>query len=407
MRQISPLSDSELETLLGDLESDRVERKEAWTSTTSEKAREAVCAFANDLPNHCKPGVLFIGIRDDGSPAHTPVSDQLLLTLSDIKSDGRIIPPPTLTVEKRHLSGADVAVLTVWPADAPPVRFNGRIWVRTGPRRSLATAQDERILNEKRRHQDIPYDIQPVRSASLADLSRSYFEETYLKQAFADDILVANQRSYEQRLAACRMIVSESEPTPTVLGLLTLAQNPQHWLPGAYLQFLRIQGTELHHPIIDEAVVKGRLERIVERLNDLLEAHNRVHVDITSSPREIRHHTYPPEALQQLTSNALMHRSYEGSHTPVRLHWFDDRIEIISPGGPFGEVTAENFGRPGYSSYRNPHIAEALRVLNVVQRFGVGISIAQAALKANGNPPATFDVDPNLIFARLKPRIAA
>lgn len=403
MRSISPLSDSELEALMADLESDRAERKEAWTSTAAEKSREAVCAFANDLPNHRKPGVLFIGLRDDGSPSGIAITDQLLLTLADIKSDGRIIPPPTLTVEKRQLGTADVAVVTVWPADAPPVRFQGRIWVRTGPRRSLATAQDERILNEKRRHHDIPYDIQAVRAAALSDLSRSYFEETYLPLAFAEDVLAANERSYEQRLAACRMIVSEDDPTPTVLGLLTLAPNPQHWLPGAYVQFLRIQGTELHQPIIDEAAIKGRLERIVERLNDLLESHNRVHVDITSSTREIRRHTYPPEALQQLASNALMHRSYEGSHTPVRVHWFDDRIEIISPGGPFGEVTAQNFGQPGFSSYRNPHIAEALRVLNVVQRFGVGITIAQAALKANGNPPATFQVDPNFIFAQLKP----
>ena len=404
MRSISPLSDQELEALAGDLESDRVERKEAWSSSAAEKCREAICAFANDLSNHRKPGLLFIGLKDDGSSSGTPVTDQLLLTLADIKSDGRIIPPPTMTVQKRMIAGGDVAVVTVWPAEAPPVRFQGRIWVRTGPRRSLATSQDERILNEKRRHNDIPYDIHPVRSATLADMSRSYFEENYLPKAFAPDILAANERSYEQRLAACRMIVSESEPTPTVLGLLTLSPDPRRWLPGAYVQFLRIQGTALHHPIIDEAVVFGRLERIFERLNDLLEAHNRVSVDITSDTREIRSHLYPPEALQQLASNAVMHRSYEGGNAPVRVHWFDDRIEIISPGGPFGEVTAETFGRPGYSSYRNPHIAEALRVLNIVQRFGVGISIAQAALKANGNPPACFEVDPHIVFARIQPR---
>jgi len=404
MHSISPLSDEELEALAGDLESDRVERKEAWSSSAAEKSREAVCAFANDLSNHGKPGVLFIGLKDEGKPSGLPITDQLLLTLADIKSDGRIIPPPTMTVEKRRVLNADVAVATVWPADAPPVRFQGRIWVRTGPRRSLATAQDERILNEKRRHNDIPYDIYPVRSARLEDISRTYFEENYLPQAFAPDILAANERSYEQRLSACRMIVSENDPTPTVLGLLTLSPDPRRWLPGAYIQFLRIQGTALHHPIIDEAVVFGRLERIFERLNDLLEAHNRVSVDITSETREIRSYLYPPDALQQLASNAVMHRTYEGGHAPVRVHWFDDRIEIISPGGPFGEVTAETFGLPGYSSYRNPHIAEALRVLNIVQRFGVGISIAQSALKANGNPPASFEVDSNFVFARIQPR---
>ena len=60
------------------------------------------------------------------------------------------------------------------------------------------------ILNEKRRHRDIPYDIRPRPSAQLADLSRTYFEEEYLPGAFAPDILAANERSYEQRLAAYR-----------------------------------------------------------------------------------------------------------------------------------------------------------------------------------------------------------
>lgn len=401
---MNPLTDHQLVALMSDLESDSVERKESWSGAAADKVREAVCAFANDLPNHRQPGVIFIGIRDDGSPSSTPITDQLLLTLADIKTDGRIVPPPTLTVAKHHLGGQDVAVVCVWPADAPPVRFNGRIWIRIGPRRGLASAQDERILNERRRHRDIPYDLQPIAAATLADLSRSYFEETYLPNAFAEDVLAANERSYEERLAACRMIAAANDPTPTVLGLLTLAPNPQFWLPGSYVQFLRIQGTEWSDPIIDEVTIKGRLERIAERIDDITGAHNRTAIDITSGPQELRSSTYPQEAIQQLARNAIMHRAYEGSNAPVRIYWFDDRIEIISPGGPYGDVTAENFGRPGLSSYRNPHVAEAMRVLNLVQRFGVGIAIAQAALRENGNPPATFQVEPGTIFARLFPR---
>lgn len=401
---MKPLTDLQLEALLGDLESDRVERKESWSGSASEKTREAVCAFANDLPNHQQPGVVFIGICDDGSPANTPITDQLLLTLSDMKTDGRIVPPPTLTVEKRILKGHDTAVITVWPADAPPVRFNGRIWIRTGPRRALASAQDERILNERRRHRDIPYDIQPVPTATLSDLSRSYFEETYLSKAFAHDVLAANERDYEQRLAALRMIVAANDPTPTVLGLLSLATNPQFWLPGAYVQFLRIQGSDLSDPIIDEVTIKGRLERIIERIDDLISSHNRVSIDITSDRVEHRSNTYPPDALQQLCRNAVMHRSYESGNTPVRIYWFDDRVEIISPGGPFGDVTPDNFGQPGVCSYRNPHIAEAMRVLSLVQRFGVGISIAQSALRENGNPPVNFEIQTGFVFARVFPK---
>ena len=49
-----------LEALLTALEADRVERKESITD--KEKICEAICAFANDLPNHQQAGVLFIGM---------------------------------------------------------------------------------------------------------------------------------------------------------------------------------------------------------------------------------------------------------------------------------------------------------------------------------------------------------
>jgi len=75
------MNDQELATLLNDLESDRVERKASISDRNI--IRQAICAFANDLPNHQQPGVLFIGVNNDGTCANLPISDQLLLTLSE------------------------------------------------------------------------------------------------------------------------------------------------------------------------------------------------------------------------------------------------------------------------------------------------------------------------------------
>jgi ATP-dependent DNA helicase RecG len=47
-------SDEELSAFLHDLESDYIERKERFSGDVPRRAREAVCAFANDLPNHNK-----------------------------------------------------------------------------------------------------------------------------------------------------------------------------------------------------------------------------------------------------------------------------------------------------------------------------------------------------------------
>lgn len=395
--------DEDLERMLVDLESDLTERKESFKGDTPTTAREAVCSFANDLPAHGRPGVLFVGVRDDGTPAGLVVTDGLLRQLADLKNDGNIVPPPTVTVAKHKLRGADVAVVTVWPADSPPVRYKGRVHVRIGPRRGTASAQDERVLNEKRRHRDRPFDIRPAFSASISDLDRRRFEEEYLPAAFAEDVLAANDRTYEQRLAATKMVVSADDPTPTVLGVLVLSGQVSDFLPGAYVQFLRIAGRDLADPIADEQRIEGPVADILLRIDDKVGAHNRTAVDLTSGDRERRTQLYPVPALQQIVRNAVMHRSYEATNAPVRVTWYDDRIEIVSPGGPYGAVTIENFGQPGLSDYRNPDLAEALRVLGFVQRFGVGIATARREMEANGNPRPEFEVSSSHVGVILRP----
>lgn len=390
LAQMQTYTDQELERLLADIESDLVERKESLAGDAPNSVREAVCAFANDLPDHRRPGVVFIGARDNGSPSGFVVTDAGLRQLADIKTDGNILPPPTLSVSKRTLRGAEIAVIIVQASDSPPVRFKGRIWTRVDPRRALATAQDERILNEKRRSHDKPFDVQPVRSAKLEDLDRVRFENEYLPAAVAPDVLAANDRTLEQRLAATKMILAADEPTPTVLGVLVLARRPRDFLPGAYIPFLRIQGRDLADPIIDEQLIDGPVADVLRRIDDKLASHNRVAVDITGGTLEQRRAHYPLPALQQLVRNAVMHRTYEATNAPVRVYWYDDRIEITSPGGPFGSVSQANFGEPGVADYRNPNLAEALRVLGFVQRYGAGIAIARRELATNRNPAPEF-----------------
>ena len=61
--------------------------------------------------------------------------------------------------------------------------------------------------------------------------------------------------------------------------------------------------------------------------------------------------------------------------------------------GPYGDVSEATFGQPGLIDYRNPNLAEAMRVSGLVQRYGVGIPIARRELHANNQPAPDFDVD--------------
>ena len=399
---MSGFTERELLQLIAAGESDRVEFKESLAGDAPTRIREAICAFANDLPDHKVPGLVFVGVKDDGTIGDLAVTDRLLQQLADMKTDGNILPPPSLSVEKQVLRGQDVAVISVQPSDSPPVRFKGAIHVRTGPRRGLATVQDERILNEKRRYGDRPFDIQPIPAAGLSDLNLTQFANEYLAQAFSDEILVANDRSLNEQLAATKMIVALDQPTATVLGLLTIGKNPQDFLPGAYVQFLRIDGRELSDDIIDSEDMRGAIPDLLRRINDKLISHNRIAVAIATGAVEQRAALYPIEALQQIIWNAVMHRTYEGTHTPVRITWFNDRIEIMSPGGAFGTVDAENFGQPGFTDYRNPNLADAMKTLGYVQRFGVGIAIAKRQLADAGHPEPEFEVSDNFVCVTIK-----
>lgn len=380
-------TEQELEAIMLDLESDRVERKSSLSDR--DKIREAICAFANDLPDHRLPGYILVGVKDDGSPASFPITDQVLLTLAEMRQDMQ--PFATMTVQKRLLHGHEVAVVEIFPAYNPPVRFNGRVCVRVGPRRATASAEEERRLVEKRQAGDLPFDQHPVIGATLADLDLVLFQRVYLPSAVAPETLAENRRTIEQQLASLHFLAKDG--TPNVGAILTLGNDPRAFIPGAYVQFVRIEGKDLTDPLKDQKDISEPLPDLMHDLDELLTANITVRTDFTSGPLEIQQPDYPIVALQQILRNAIMHRTYEGTAAPVRLYWYIDRIEIISPGGPYGMVTIQNFGKAGVTDYRNPLVAEAMKALRYVQKFGVGIAQAKKALRQNGNPPPKFRVE--------------
>lgn len=396
------MTNDELEQLLEDIESDRAERKES--PADGDKIRQAICAFANDLPGHDKPGVLFVGVNDDGAPVGLAITDQMLQNLASMRGDGNIVPFPSLDVQKRHLKGKDIAVVFVHPSDSPPVKFKGTVWIRSGPRRGIANPDDERRLNEKRRSRDLPADIRPITSAELEVLDELLFRRTYLPLAVASEVLEDNQRSVEHQLIASKFVHPGPPFHPTVLGVLTVGKTPTDWIPGAYVQFLRIDGSELGDPVSNAREVRGALSYLLSDLEDLIKNNIRSSRDFTSGPVEVANPDYPIVALQQIVRNAILHRTYENTHAPVSLYWFNDRVEVHNPGGPFGSVTKQNFGLPGAHDYRNPNLAAVMKELGYVQRFGYGIILARKEMATNGNPPPEFQVEDAHVAVILRRR---
>jgi ATP-dependent DNA helicase RecG len=397
------LTEQEVAALAADLESFHVERKGPTGSSQrhqkseikglKSEIEEAICAFANDMPGSGKPGFVLLGVHDKtGQATGLIVTDELLQELTSIRSDGNILPFPTMSVYKSVLAGQEIVVVEVQPSHDPPVTLRGRVCVRQGNRRGTATRDETRILTERRRNWDGPFDQRPVRGSSLDELDLTLFQREFLPSAVAPEVLRENGRSIPEQLAALHL--ASPDGIPNVAGMLMLGREPTRYLPGAYVQFVRIDGTELTDPIVDRKELTGPLPEVLRRMDEITNAHIHVATTVAGSTVERRASDYPIAALQQILRNAAMHRNYEGSsNAPIQWYWFSDRIEIHNPGGLYGRATPETFGKPGGNDYRNPTIAAALYQLGFVQRFGMGIPLARKACKDNGNPEPEFQKD--------------
>jgi ATP-dependent DNA helicase RecG len=306
-----------------------------------------------------------------------------------------------MTVRRVTLDGCQVAVIEVEPSDNPPVRFEGRVWIRVGPRRAIATAEEERRLVEKRRWGSLPYDAHGVRGATLDDLDLRRFQLEYLPAAFSPEALAQNQRTQDDQLRALRLV--HADGSPTVTAILVLGVEPRRWIPGAYVQFLRVEGVNLTDPLVDQREIGGTVADQLRQADEIMRLNIRRAANVGGAVRE-EAPDYPEEALRQLIRNAVLHRAYEGTAAPVRITWFSNRVEIQNPGGPYGQVTRQTFGQPGVADYRNPTLAEALKSMGFIERFGVGIAIARERLAKNGNPQPDFTIEDAHIHVTVRPR---
>ncbi len=388
---------AELERLLLDTETDRVERTVSVSNI--DKFAEAICSFANDMANSGKPGYLFVGATPDGLASRAVISDQLLENLAAIRSNGDIQPLPTMNVQKWNLGEGEMAVVEVFPSDLPPVRYRGRTHIRVGPRRAMATVAEERILTERRIDRAKTWDARGCLGATLDDLSKGLFELDYLPNALARETIEENHRPYDVQLASLRFY-NVDQRCPTNAAVLAFGIDPLGLVPGAYIQYVRYAGASQADDVLEERRFGGDLLMVLRDLDRLA----REVAEARPAPGEgLAERTifdYPPRATHELFMNAVIHRNYEGSTSPVVINHYSDRIEIQNPGGLFGDLTPDQF--PRGTSYRNPIVAEAAKVLGFVNRFGRGISIVEDSLDRNGSPPVGFELPPNFFLAIVR-----
>jgi len=336
-----PLTKDEIRSLLNDIENERVER--TISTDNKKKMLEAICSFANDIRNTGKPGYFIIGANDDGTLEGMKFSDRDLREYAGLRNTGTILPPPAMMVYKEVFEKGEIAIIEVQPSHDTPVRYKGVIWIRIGARKAEANTEEERILTEKGQARSSSFDGTPCREATIDDLDIELFSKEYLPKAVSAQTLANDHRTVLHQMASLRLYDTRFN-CPTYAGILLLAHNPQYFIPGAYIQYVRFAGKDRATKVLKENKFTGNLITMLKELEYFIKySIENKRPEFVSVLREESRINYPWEAIRELAMNSVMHRAYNGNNSPIKFYEYSDRIEIDNPGNLYGKVNLKNF----------------------------------------------------------------
>jgi predicted HTH transcriptional regulator len=218
---------------------------------------------------------------------------------------------------------------------------------------------------------------------TIAELRRSAegisFDELPMPQLSMDDLAIeAIKRAFvgireidEQALLTLRLLVREqSRIVPTKGGILLFGQDRLAQFPDCWAQCGRFIGADKAR-IFDHIELEEPLPVLVDSIMLFLKKHAMRGADFS----EIRRRdvwNIPLEALREAVINALVHADWSQRGGPVRVAFFDDRIEIENPGILPPGLTMDDM-RQGVSKIRNLVIARVFRELKLIEQWGSGV----------------------------------
>ena len=188
---------------------------------------------------------------------------------------------------------------------------------------------------------------------------------------------------------------------PTLAGLMAMGKFPQKFFPRLNVTFTVFPGIDKSAPrdggrrFLDSQTIVGPIPYMIEDVLAAVSRNMRTGAVIEGAFRNDVP-DYPPVAVREAVANALMHRddSPESRWSQVRVNMFADRLEVLNPGGLYGDVTIDSLGVSGVSSARNQFLSNILETTPfpdggyVVENRGTGYQeIEERLRRALMRPP--------------------
>jgi ATP-dependent DNA helicase RecG len=348
-----------------------------------EALAETLVAFAN-----ADGGTVIIGLSTSGALVEDIQPEHLEALL--LRAQAMCSPP--VPTDWQPLDAGHGMAIAISVARSPQLHSvaGGPVLLRSGTKNRALSGEEIRQLASAKGAGD--YEQEVVSGATLADLDDNLITEHADKRRLRGPR--GEQLSGMELLADSGAITSEGQVT--VAGVLLFGRNPQRWLPQSGAVLVRFAGTEPAGSAsppgyMRREEISGPVGHVVERLWNAIWEEVR-HESVISGLKREERPEYPPFAVREAIVNAVAHRDYRLSGRRIEVRMFDDRMEIISPGGLPGHITLDNIVQEHFS--RNPRLVKGLYYGGFIEELGLGIDRMIDEMIQAGHPAPHFEAHP-------------
>lgn len=327
-------------------ENESVELKEILI----DKVKHEISAFINT-----NGGIIYVGVKDDGTVVGIPQSDKDKVdsTLSSWIRDV-YYPNPNQFI-RFHFNSDNVLVIEVLKGVHKPYYMIGKgpvpagVYIRIG--RSTRQATQDEILQMMVQSSGYSYESD---ISKVQDLHFSTFVLHCEKGNLdfnTDKYQALNFLTSDKRFTNLALLMSDENPIEVKLAVYK----------GLTSNEFRVKKE-----------FKGSLVSIATQLLEYASLFNDTSAKIVDyQPQRIEVKSFPGVSLREAVINALCHADYSRPSN-IKVEFYDDRVEISSPGGIFGGVTLEDILQ-GKQTFRNPGLINIFGKLDLIENYGTGL----------------------------------
>lgn len=352
---------------------------EYMPNLNADRLAETLIAFANS-----DGGTILVGVDESGaiddSLMQEEIEDMLRIALAQCRPGVR-----TQWQRSETRRGETTAIHVPRSTDLHSLQ-DGRVLVRTGTENRPLVGDAIRHLAATKSSDD--WESESVPGSKFQDLDPEMIAEYRAKRAERQRRpITADDKSMLVGLGALT-----EDSIPTVTGMLLFGYEPQIFLPQSGLIVVRFAGTEPRGPgglpgYSRREEIVGSLPRLIEAAWQVVWEEMRVAAVVKGLVREEKSE-YPSFAVREALVNAVCHRDYQLTGRRIEIRMFDDRMEVISPGGLPGYITVDNIVEEHFS--RNPRLVHGLFQWGFIEELGLGVDRMIEDMVNAGHPPPEF-----------------